>query len=69
MRNFYENKVAQKQLNDLGLFEKARKYMNIKGSKVYFDSRILSDVDLDGKTTGFGTAKIKDIVIAELQGN
>lgn len=65
---YYENKVAQKQLNDLGLFEKARKYMNIKGSKVYFDSRILSDVDLDGKIVGFGTAKIKDIVIAELQG-
>ena len=65
---YYENKTAQKQLNDLGLFEKARKYMNIKGSKVYFDSRILSNVDLDGKVAGFGTAKIKDIVIAELQG-
>lgn len=68
MRAFYQNEVAKKQLNDLGLFDKARQYMNIKGSKVYFDERILSGVDENGKPAGYGVCTIKPIVIAELQG-
>lgn len=68
LRAFYENETAKKQLNELGLFDKARKFMRIKGEKVFFDSRILSNVDLEGKKAGFGTAKIKEIVILELQG-
>jgi len=68
MRCYYENEVAKKQLNNLGLFDKARKYMNIKGSRVFFDSRILSGHDENGKTAGYGFCTIKEIVIAELQG-
>ena len=69
MREFYENEVAKKQLNDLGLFDKARPYMNIKGSKVYFDKRILSGHDENGKSAGFGVCTIKPIVIEALKGN
>lgn len=68
MRFYYENETAKKQLNDLGLFDKARKYMEIQGSKVYFDSRILSGHDHTGKAAGLCYCTIKPIVIAELQG-
>lgn len=68
MRFYYENETAKKQLNDLGLFDKARKYMKIQGSKVYFDSRILSGHDHTGKAAGLCYCTIKPIVIAELQG-
>lgn len=36
LRAFYENETAKKQLNELGLFDKARKFMRIKGGKVFF---------------------------------
>ena len=68
VRAFYENEVAKKQLNALGLFNQARQYMRIKGSKVYFDAKILSGHDENGKSTGFGSCTIKPVVIASLQG-
>ena len=67
MGAFYENETAKRQLNKLGLFDKARKYMNIKGSKVYFDERILSGHDAEGNSAGLGVCTVKPIIIAELQ--
>lgn len=67
MRAFYENEIAKKQLNDLGLFDKARQYMKIKGAKVFISSDILSGCDEKGNPAGLGFCTVKTTVIAELQ--
>lgn len=68
VRGYFANEEAVKQLNYYGLFDVARTlgYLNIKGSKVYVSGDILSGLDENGKTIGYGLSQIKKIEICQM---